>query len=521
MSEARKLRNFLIQLRKRLDKQGITNKSKWTSFSSYSEMTAAQFTRRLNGMGIAISNKETVALWKLMQINSNVIKFDEFVKLIDGDLPQAHSNTVARSPEKENMKIDNQSALMQTLNSNRKALLLKFCERDPVIKGKILNDDFRAICEWFDSGVNLESQAIVNSIISKYDKESKGCFNYFTFLSDLCENDVDLLKVPSSPKKNVVFVAHTESSSPIKQLEPVIAVEPEIKTPEVPKREHRKRTRPNTSGIDDELLKRATYDDYSDEYTECEAEEVKPAIQTPTARTVLSTNGARSNLDPTIFPGLQHHRGSSSDSSPSGGRGKLDPAIFGMRPSTKGSYVEQPRQTADEIIGTEKLNGFTTDQILEIMAGCIFKTAKGSKEYYQRWRRSHDRLDTSDLRDGLAKDMKILIPFEDLDIIVKQYGGPMTLSTFVRMLSDGSRLTEQMKNIGGVRQATEDEAALIRLSQQVCGVGWEDMILNSTTAEDIVTGFADRGVKVTSGEIRTLTSKLGRTGLVSAIRARM
>ena len=508
MSETRKLKNILIRLRERLQKSGITNRSKWTSFSSHPEMSPAQFTRRLNSLGLQITNKETTSLWKMMQVTSSALKFEDFVKLIESPLPETRAESpkspkqrspsprAVSSPAPENL-------LIQTLSSNRKALLLKLGECDPLTTGRIANEDFRAICEWFDPRMSPESSAVVDAIVARYDGACDGSFNYFRFLADLCDG-----QMAESPKRKKPVAEPV--TTPKRVVEPRRAVEPEKVSPKrvvfVDQDEPEVEVRPeqtvkspkrkatvNTSGIDDDLLRAATYDESSTDEEVLMSDESEDEDEEIPKRVVVSTNGARQNLDPMIFPGLQKH----------------------TRPRTEGSGT---RQTADEIVGTEKMSGLSRAQVLRVMAECVLKTAKGAKEYFQKWRGQHDRIDANDLRDGLAKDMKILIPYEEINRVVKRYGGPMTLSTFVRMLADGAKISE---DITRSPTRTLDEEALVKLSEQIHGNGWEDIVYNSTSAEDIVTGFAEKGIKVTSGEIRTLTAKLGRTGLVSAIHARM
>lgn len=478
MSETRKLKNILIRLRERLQKSGITNRSKWTSFSSNPEMSATQFTRRLNSLGISITAKDTTALWKMMQVSSNVLKFEDFVKLIESPLPETNTpkSPERKPPSPSPRPVPSTTLIMQTLATNRKALLLKLGECDPLTTGRIANSDFRSVCDWFDPRMSPESSAAVDAILNRYDPGGSGSFNYFRFLADLCDGEI---QPPETPKRNrVSFVEVEVEPEPEPEPEPEVVVKPEQIVRTSPKRSHS-----NNSGIDDDLLRAATYDDYSEEESFEE-----PELEVP--QTI--TAGARQNLDPMIFPGLQRH----------------------SRPQTEA----QARQKADEIVGTEKMNGLTHTQVLNILAECILKTAKGAKEYFQKWRGQHERIDASDIRDGLAKDMKILIPHSEISALVRRYGGPMTLSTFVRMLADGAKMSDEPTRSPG---RTDDDAAIVKISEQVHGTGWEDIVYNSTSAEDIVSGFAERGIKVTSGEIRTLTSKLGRTGLVSAIRARM
>ena len=325
MSETRKLKNILIRLRERLQKSGITNRSKWTSFSSHPEMSPAQFTRRLNSLGLQITIKETTSLWKMMQVTSSALKFEDFVKLIESPLPETRSES-PRSPKQRSPSPRAVSSpapenlLIQTLSSNRKALLLKLGECDPLTTGRIANDDFRAICEWFDPRMSPESSAVVDAIVTRYDRACDGSFNYFRFLADLCDGQMS-----ESPKREpVVSKKRVEEpmTTPKRVVEPKRAVEPETVSPkrvvfvdpdepevevrpEQTVKSPKRKSTVNTSGIDDDLLRAATYDESSTDEEVLMSDESESEDEEIPKRVVVSTNGARQNLDPMIFPGLQ------------------------------------------------------------------------------------------------------------------------------------------------------------------------------------------------------------------------
>ena len=240
-----------------------------------------------------------------------------------------------------------------------------------------------------------------------------------------------------------------------------------------------------------------------------------------TPRSPGGGSGGRGRLDPTIFgEGPSRSGMSSSGESSGGGRGRLDPSIFGQR-STRDDLPEQPVQHADDFVGAERMDGLTPTQLVEVIAKQVSRVSRGSKQCYTKWRGTNDLLDANDIRDGLARDANILVPLRDLQLIVSHYGGPMSMSTFVRMLGDGARYADQNSTIAGVKRASEDEAALLRIADQVIGTQWETMVLRARNAEEIARGFSAMGVHVSETEIGTLTSKLGKTGLVDAIKARI
>jgi hypothetical protein len=452
MSEFRKLKNMLILLQQHLSKSGITSKSKWTSFSSSPQMSAAQFTRRLNNLGIPITNKETLSLWKLLKVESKDLNFDGFAKMLTIDPislapdPPPPQRALPPSPQ---MVIHDPPAsaaaplpfvppmvgLWATLSLNRREFLHKLSASDPLISGRITYANFRSICESFQSA----DASAVEAVTSIYDAPAKGFFNYFTLLSDICE--------------------HSDPT-------PIPIVRDDYGT-----------------GINPDLLRRATYDDLDNE---CQLPSRAPMLNREMIHQFDSTT-----------------RG--------GGRGKLDPAIFGHRPP-----VEAPpkvrRLSADEVVGVKPLSGLTVGELLRAIPKFVFKCAKSLKDCYQKWRGMHEWLTAEDLRDGLALDAKVLVPLGEIEALLKCYGGQMTVSAFVRMISDGSKSDVP---------PTEDEAAINAIAAKLRGEKWAEIVLSSTCVEDIVLGFEQEGIEVSEQEIRLLTSRLGRTGLVSALQARL
>jgi hypothetical protein len=181
---------------------------------------------------------------------------------------------------------------------------------------------------------------------------------------------------------------------------------------------------------------------------------------------------------------------------------------------------EQASQHADDISTAKRVDGLTTAQLIDLIGKHVSRIARSSKQVYAKWKGPHDLLTAEDIRDGLARDADVIIPLRDTQVIVSQYGGPLSLSSFVRLLGDGAKYGEQNTSIEGVRRATEDDATLTMLADGVTGSGWENLIMRGSP-EDISRGFARMGTNVSENQISVLTSKLGRIGFVDAIRARM
>jgi hypothetical protein len=353
------------------------------------------------------------------------------------------------------------------MRQNRRAVLMKFIEADPTTTGEISHRAFADVCSWFS-----DRPGDVRGVVARYDPANSGRFNYFVFMADLCDGQPrppppDLPRAPpKAPPIDTSFDARPDlDASDIRS----------------PRSGGRTRLDPAPFG---------------------ESAAVRPA----------SGSGGRGALDPAIFGDSVRRRSSGEGS---GGRGHLDPAIFGARRPTE-DLPEQPRMSADDVAGAEAVDGLTPNQLMSMISRQVARISRGSKQVYNKWRGPRDLLDAESLRDA-----NIRVPLRDLQVITTQYGGPMSLSAFVRMLGDGAKFADQSASIDALQRATEDEATLIKIADQVVGNDWQDVILRSRTAEDVVRGLSRYGIRVTESEIWTLMSKLGKTGLVDAIRARI
>lgn len=446
-------------------------------------MTPQQFSIRLQGYGINMNPQDVATLWRATGITSDCMQFNDFIRFL-----QAESiNVPSSSPSNVSPDI-----LLDTLRSNKRALLMKFIEADPRTSGRISHRAFSDICSWFGSA---ENQSDTRQIISRYDPMGKGVFNYFNLMSDLVEDD------HSAP-----INSYSYQSNQGYPTSPTQAPASPRFSPKAP---------PIDVSYSHSPERNLNYDNNSYNFgLSNQNSSPKSPNKTPTS------SGGRNRLDPAIFGTSSQQQHVNSGTS-SGGRGRLDPAIFGQRSPTSDSVPEQPVQHADDFVNAEHVSGLTPNQYVELISKQVSRVSRGSKQCYSRWRGNLDLLDATAIRDGLAKDANIVLPYRDLELIVNHYGGPMNLSSFVRMLSDGSQYAEQNKTIDGVRKATEDEASIIQIADQVIGTKWEEYVLRSSSAEEVARGFAQLGIEADSNVIRRLMAKLGSNGFVDAIKARI
>lgn len=570
MSEGNRLRQLLQDIQGKLVRLGATNRARWEIFSLDTEMSQGQFVSRLASFGISIKPQDAATLWRASGIAGDTIKFSDFIKFLNANSSSIPDAVSTMSPPQSS------ASLIDAMRSNTRTLLTKFIEMDPSTTGTITYRAFSDICNWFSS---TENQNSIWKIVSRYDPQNTGNFPYFYFLADLCSNGArggsNMSKRP--PQLDVGYSDQNQSGSSFSQFAP-----PPIDTysptqinrsnyspyspsqspnrhdfspqsppqsnrsdfsPYSPSQSSRSDFSPYSSGKLSSSRDSLNYDNYNNynpstspnrlnNYSPTDSDSFSNLKLNSSSHTSpkynvnsnsnyrRSASGGRGRLDPAIFGDNGAMQNNTANSS-SGGRGRLDPSIFGQRPTSDG-LPEQIVKHADDYVNAEHVEGLTPNQLIELISKQVSRLYRGSKQCFTKWRGpKHDFLDANDIRDGLARDANILIPLSDLQVIVNQYKGPMTMSTFVRMLGDGSRFALNNSSIEGMKKTTEDEAALIRIADQIIGTQWEEMVIRSGSVEDIVKEFEAMGVYTNEDDVNRLTSKLGRMGFINAIKARI
>jgi len=453
---------------------GNTNKNRWDIFSVDNEMSVMQFSNRLQALGLNVSPQYVATLWRATGINTDRMQFGDFIKFLQ-------ATSIKNTTDSDNFL---PISISNVLNTNKRQLLSKIIESDPKMTGFI---SYRALSEalsWF----GLESRQDILQLAQKYDPDDSGNFRYFQFFSDLCYGD----SVPTVPP--------TSSRAPAPPIDVSFARSPERDISTDSYSYSSRSYQPSSPKSPPSA--RSNYDDTQSRFS------IQNEYQS-------SSSGGRGKLDPAIFGQRSQGTGSSG-----GGRGKLDPAIFGQKPTIQ-APPEQPVFNADECKSAERVEGLTPAQLIELISKQVGRLFKTSKHAYNKWRGNNDVLTSDDLRNGLAREANILISKYELEIIMGQYGGPLRLSSFVRMLSDGSNYAEQHKSVGGMRKTTEDEAALIRIAEQLSGNEWEEILLKSNSMYDVARGLAALGVETSMEELTSLSSKLGKTGLYNSLKSRI
>lgn len=556
MTDPQRLQTILSEFKKRMQKNGATNKARWNAFTSMPTISPVQLARRLNSYGITVTNREVADLFKFVGLKSNSMHFDDFVtimqispdsfeapstrpktakttkKSVYAAPPSDTQETVSAVPRPRlGRNADDSSQSKQPRPSTSDPKKSKpHVQIDPRFiqpsKKPVAQTSYPEEEDYEDIYGSPEMPPRYSQGDDQFDDEEN--YGYSKKCADSYEDEEYVQSQHSSQQRST---RSGSKGSPKKS---------------------------NNSGIDDDLLDQGTYDsadhqiqneydDFDDDESYQRMQRAKRAAQyedevddddsyqrTKKAaqyeddddlyqRKRVPGQKGNKNQEPELFSRI-HSSNSPNKQPPSGARNNLDPQIFGnrnissSRSSARSSTIDRDNEE-DQIKNVERIEGLPLKKLISIISEHVYSSYPNSKSCWMKWRGLHNALEAQDLRNGLAKDSQILISQEDADKIIQKYGGPISHSTFARLLSDGTQFAEDEKS--GPQEMTEDEEAIFRVAQKVRGNKWEDMIYRAPDIASIAMGFADLGIDVDEDDIRILTQKLGKTGFVNAIKANM
>ncbi|EAY08739.1 hypothetical protein TVAG_251650 [Trichomonas vaginalis G3] len=510
MTEGIRRRQTLQQIQSRIKSLGTSDWNIWNMFSTEDNLSIEQFSSRIYALGFEVSQQDIAILWRAVGITSNTMTYNDFIRFLQYQGSESNNNL--------NLSLNDR------LRSNAREFLNKFLESDQNASGLVTYRIFNEIGDYFSI-----PKSEIQDMIDRYDDEGTGYIKYFKLISDICysKNDIPTpkfsappLEIPPSPHRINDDLQRNQNSSPNKSRRSTYDPTP-TSSP------YRQYSSERNDSFEYSPERRS--EDYSPNSVHSPYRDFPSANSSPN----MSPSGRR--LDPSIFgqfspkspsspsfggrdkldPSIFGQYSPKSPSSPSsGGRGKLDPSIFGEKPVIMTS--EQPEFNADECTNCERLNNLPPKELVKIISQQVSKFFRGGKQAFSKWRGKSEYLDVEDIRNGIARDTNILVQRRDLQEIIKIYGGPFNLSSFVRMLSDGSSYSESRN-----RDVTEGEAAISRIASQIRNDSWEDVVIRARNAQEMCRGFKEIGMRVSESDIQNLMQKLGRSGFINAIRSKL
>lgn len=240
MSESSRLTQILLDVIDHVKHRGMSTKVLWTNFSNGSPVPRADFDRKLSNYGLQLRPGDLDIIWANIGCRASM-NYSDFVRFINMDKIDAniYGDAPARSqpppaaptravpaamrdsfepdpvydsrpprddfrdygdpappprddyrsysdpaPPRDDYRTPSRSneSLAMILVRCKQQIANALLDHDPTVSGFISSYDFEGIIQ----RISLVNSADVARLIASYDPENTGIFNYFTLLSDLC-----------------------------------------------------------------------------------------------------------------------------------------------------------------------------------------------------------------------------------------------------------------------------------------------------------------------------------------------
>ncbi|EAY15605.1 hypothetical protein TVAG_208840 [Trichomonas vaginalis G3] len=215
-------------------------------------------------------------------------------------------------------------------------------------------------------------------------------------------------------------------------------------------------------------------------------------------------------LDPSIF-GEKHQEHAEQ---PARGGRNLDPSIFGEKVHTE---VVQNEPINYDFSKTKDGTEYSEEVVISLIARTANTKFRSIRDCFGSWRNG-ERLEARDILLGMAQESNIELPLPTIDRLVSQYGGPLTVASFTRLVSDGARINAPEPVAAAPPPRTEVDDIIEKLAAGVKGKVWENVIMPSKNALDLARNLKKLGVNVKSDEVRGLLAEMGMQGICNAIK---
>ena len=231
MSESSRLTQILLDVIDRVKHRGLSTKVLWTNFSNGSPVPRAEFDRKLSNYGLQLRPGDLDIIWANIGARGSM-NYSDFVRFINMDkidaniyndpppretpppptrsVPAAMRDSfepdpVYDPPPRAAPRDDygmgrgysdplpprddyppspsrSNESLASILVRCKQQIANALMDRDPTVSGFISAYDFENIIQ----RISLVNSSDIARLIKSYDTENTGFFNYFTLLSDLC-----------------------------------------------------------------------------------------------------------------------------------------------------------------------------------------------------------------------------------------------------------------------------------------------------------------------------------------------
>jgi hypothetical protein len=538
MSETQYYRKLLLTIQEKIRRLGSTNRNRWAAFCYTKSLSFSEFENQMEKYNIEYRPGDIRVIWDSVGIQSNDMNFQDFLKFMQTDVDELVPVTsgrggAGRAPPADEFYADRPSYGRQEpsyappassgaafgnscndiIHENLRDIVIGCMSRDSLMTGEISRNGFADVCASY--GVR-ESMPGFSRLISIGDATGSGLVQYFTIAAHICSS-------ATLPANDPPMRRHCSFDQPAFDDPPA----------------GRGFSQP---AFDEQPVQRKTAYESSISFGDAPAPPAQP-VQRRTAYESSISFG----VDPKpARQGYGSGSGGAGYGSGSGGAGYgsgygsgSGGAGYGFGSGGAGygsgsggagygfgsggaGYGSGSGAGFDEFANMERGSSNIAD-VLKNISIKVTESIGNSKQAFLKWRGMNDNLGAEEIRQGLIRDCKYVVPLEVIQQICMKYGDPMNLTGFVKMMGDGTTIAEETPRKGsggrnsGNRPMTEDDKTLEEIAMQLKGKDWQSVVARARNAEDLNRAFQRLGCVVDESRVRVLVSKKGRNGFLDAI----
>jgi hypothetical protein len=169
------------------------------NFSNGSPISRSDFDRLLGGYGLPFRAGDLDIIWANIAVKGDAMNYSDFVRFINMDKidaslgrPAAAPSLPPSPPSFDPFTLEDEppappprargQSITDVLQAHRQEVVTGLLDLDPRVTGFISGDEF----EYIVQRIALVNSADIGGMVARYDRSGSGSFNYFTLLSDLC-----------------------------------------------------------------------------------------------------------------------------------------------------------------------------------------------------------------------------------------------------------------------------------------------------------------------------------------------
>jgi Ca2+-binding EF-hand superfamily protein len=194
---------------------------------------------------------------------------------------------------------------------------------------------------------------------------------------------------------------------------------------------------------------------------------------------------------------------------------------FDYQRNTNPGYIPSTSKV-DQFVSKSASEGKSSDDIVSRINEIIEEKIGSAHSAFRKWKGENGKISARGLHEGLFQYGKISISIHELEKLIPR---EMNLGEFIKMIGNSSIPSNQVcsshQNAQRQRKMTADEEFIYSIVDQIKDPKWEDIIFRSNEGDEMACNLMKIGIKVDSIKLRIIIVKMGKTGVIDAIKRRL